>query len=364
MATPKRRKPKATVTASRKVASPTASRKQEHLDLCLKRDVASTHTAGWDEVPLPHRALPEISFDNIDLDTRFLGEDFAAPFLVSSMTGGSRAGDALNVRLARFAQQARIPMGVGSQRFAVEARKSGKARDPSASALRKAAPKAVLYANIGIVQFNYGFSVDDAAWLVDTLEARALILHANPLQEAIQAEGDRDFSGLFRRLTEVKKRVTVPIILKETGCGLDLLSCRRAREAGVDAIDVAGLGGTHWGFIEGLRSPNRRALGEIFRNWGIPTAQALSEARALLGPEFPIIASGGVRHGLDAAKAIYLGADLVGMALPFLKAAQEGDKALEDFFKLHCEALKTAFFCTGHTSAAELAASFSGGNAS
>jgi isopentenyl-diphosphate delta-isomerase len=348
----------------KKISSSTSSRKQEHLELCLTKNVASLSPAGWDAIPLPHRALPELDFADLNLETHFLGEDFAAPFLISSMTGGSAQGDALNTRLARFAQEARIPMGVGSQRFAIESRKSASPKQKSAAqALRQAAPRAALYANIGIVQFNYGFSADDALWLVDNLEANALVLHTNPLQEAIQSEGDRNFSQLIKRLSEVKKRVKVPLILKETGCGLDLVSCRLATEAGVDALDVAGLGGTHWGFIEGLRAPSRRALGEIFRDWGIPTAQALAEARALLGPDFPIIASGGIRHGLDAARAFYLGANMVGMALPFLKAAESGDKKLREFFALQCEALKVALFCTGNRAPPELSASFSGGNA-
>ena len=233
-------------------------------------------------------------------------------------------------------------MGVGSQRVALEARHA------NLFDLRKVAPKATLYANLGIVQLNRGVTADDVLWLVDLLQAQAVILHANVLQEAIQKEGDRDFSGLLKKIPALKKRLSVPLILKETGSGLDALTCRRAVDAGFDALDVAGLGGTHWGFIEGLRHHERRPLGEIFRNWGIPTARAVREARAAIGPQVPLVASGGVRHGLDAAKALYLGADLVGFAAPFLKAAvDDDDEGLDRFLDLQIEALKIALFCAG-----------------
>lgn len=326
----------------------TADRKQSHLDLCRTQDVASESPAGWDDIRLPHVALPEIDFVAVSLESEFLGQKFAAPFLISSMTGGSPEGEQVNRTLAEFAQQARIPMGVGSQRVALENR-SAKLFD-----LRKTAPRAVLYANLGIVQFNYGVTVDDVQWLVEQLGAQALILHANPLQEAIQTEGDRNFAQLLRHIPEIKKGLSVPVILKETGCGLDPATCLRAREAGIDAVDIAGLGGTHWGFIEGLRDEKRRALGDMFRDWGTPTANALMDARESLGPDFPIIASGGVRHGLDAAKALFLGADLVGMAMPFLQAAKGGPQALQDFLALQSEALKIALFCSGYTAAKEI----------
>jgi isopentenyl-diphosphate delta-isomerase len=319
----------------------TVGRKQAHLDLCRTQDVSSLSKAGWENFRLPHRALPELDFAQVTTECQFLGHSFATPFLISSMTGGSPEGERINQMLAEFAEARRIPMGVGSQRVALENRAAGLFR------LRQVAPRATLFANIGVVQLNYGVTVDDCRWLVDQLEAQALILHANPLQEAIQTEGDRNFAQLWSRVRELKRKLPVPLILKETGCGLDGETCARAAEAGIDALDVAGLGGTHWGFIEGLRDPKRRALGEIFRDWGIPTAEALIEAREAAGPELPIIASGGVRDALDAAKAAYLGADLVGMALPFLKKAAEGPQALHEFLDLQTEALRIALFCSG-----------------
>jgi isopentenyl-diphosphate delta-isomerase len=319
----------------------TSERKQEHLDLCRTQDVSSQQDAGWDAVRIPHCALPELSMNDVDTRATFLGHTFAAPFLISSMTGGSAEGEKINATLAEFAQTRNIPMGVGSQRVALENRDSG------FFALRKIAPKATLFANLGIVQLNRGVSVKDCQWLIDQLEAAALILHVNPLQEAIQTEGDRDFSNLFSQLTKLRKQLKVPIILKETGCGLDPQTCVRAIECGVDALDIAGMGGTHWGFIEGLRDPQRHELGEMFRNWGWPTAEILPKIRSLIGPSVPLIASGGIRHGLDLAKALYLGADLGGMALPFLKAAQGGLPSLNAFLNLHLEAYRIALFCSG-----------------
>ena len=326
----------------------TVDRKQEHLDLCRTQNVSSNVRAGWDAIQLVHQAAPEIDFNEVSIETEFLGLPLKAPFLISSMTGGSAEGESVNRLLAEFAQARGIPMGVGSQRVALENRTSGLFE------MRKTAPKAVLFANIGLVQMNYGVTVADCQWLVDKLEAQALILHLNPLQEAIQTEGDRNFSNLLQNISRLKKSISVPLILKETGCGLDPDTCERAIDEGIDALDIAGLGGTHWGFIEGLRDSKRQELGEMFRDWGIPTVEALTDVREAVGESVPLIASGGIRHGLDAAKAFYLGADLVGMALPFLKKASAGLPALNDFLDLQSEALRIALFCTGKTHLKEL----------
>lgn len=320
----------------------TSHRKDEHLDVCLKNDVSSGLSAGWETVRLPHCALPEADCNQVDLKTEFLSHKLAAPFLISSMTGGSPRGEAVNRMLAQLAEEKQIAMGVGSQRVVLES------RDAKLFQLRQVAPTAVLWANIGAVQLNYGVSADDCAWLVDQLGASALILHANPLQEAIQKEGDRDFRGLWSKIAALKKALSVPLILKETGCGLDETSCRRALEAGVDAFDSAGLGGTHWGFVEGLRHSERAPLGEIFRNWGIPSVESLQNCVRVSGGRVPTIASGGLRSGLDVARALWLGASLGGMALPFLEAANRGEQALEDFYNLQEESLRIAVFCSGY----------------
>jgi len=320
----------------------TSRRKQDHLDLCLNHNVESRESSSWDSIQLPHRALPEINFNDINLSTTFFKRKYAAPYLISSMTGGSPQGEELNLRLARFAEEKNIPMGVGSQRVALENREYG-----FFSRLRKEAPTVTLFANIGAVQLNYGVSADDCQWLIDSLEAQAFTLHCNPLQEAIQREGNRDFSNLFRKIEQIKKSLTVPLILKETGCGIDPVTAQKAMDAGVDAIDIAGRGGSHWGFIEGLRSPERRELGVLFRNWGNESAQATRDCLRIVNKRIPVIASGGIRSGLDASKALYLGATLCGMALPFIRAAEQGEEVLNTFWNTQTEALKIALFCMG-----------------
>lgn len=326
----------------------TQSRKQEHLDICQAENVASETSAGFETVELPHIALPEIDFADISIEAEFLEKKYSAPFLVSSMTGGSPEGERINEILARFAETNNIPMGVGSQRVAIENKSA------NFFSIRKIAPKAALWANIGAVQLNYGVTIDDIKWIVDNLEAEALILHANVIQEAIQEEGDRNFSNLFEKIVRLRKEISVPIILKETGCGLDIKTARRAIEAGVDALDVAGRGGTHWGFIEGLRSRDRQELGVMFRDWGISTVTSLKNIRRELGNTLPLISSGGVKNGLDVAKSLYLGADFAGMAMEFLKHASGGEKALQEFYNLQCEALRIALLCTSSRNIKEL----------
>ena len=315
------------------------ARKDEHLDICREEDVSASQGPGWDSVVLPHCALPDLDFDEIDLSTNFLGEKYSAPILISSMTGGSADGEFINARLAEFAQQKNIPMGVGSQRIAFEDSKADLFN------FKKVAPKAKLFANLGAVQFNYGITVENCLSLIDGMEPRAFILHLNPLQEAIQKEGDRNFKGLWLKVAELCKRSPIPIIVKETGCGLDTETCRKAVEAGVSALDIAGMGGTHWGFIEGLRNSDREFLGSTFRNWGITSVESLRNVRAAVPKDFPIIASGGIRTGLDITRAFYLKANFTGLALPFLKAVRS-DAALEKLYFELTEACRVALFCT------------------
>lgn len=330
--------------------TPTQHRKNDHLRICTTENVNSSMTAGFENVHIPHCALPEINFDDISLQCKFLGQTLSYPLLISSMTGGSDEGEAINQKLAQFAQKYNLAMGVGSQRVLLENRSA------DCFALRRVAPKAVLLANIGAVQLNYGVSYSDCTWLVEKLQAQGLILHLNALQEAIQPEGNRNFEGLLKKISELKKQMpSTPLILKETGCGLDYKSAVRALEAGVDILDVAGLGGTHWGFIEGLRSSEQKTLGTTFRNWGNPTAALLADLRKKLPHSTYLIASGGIRTGLEAAKAFYLGADLVGMALPFLISAQSKfDQSLDRTLETFAKELKVALFCSGSKNIEEL----------
>lgn len=323
------------------------------MDLCLNTDVSSNTTNSWADVSLPHCALPEISLSKVSLVETLWGQTLRSPLFISSMTGGSPHADELNLKLARLANENGIAMGVGSQRVALEYRNESKSN--SSFNLRKAAPKAVLFANIGAVQLNYGVSVDDCKWLVESIEASALILHLNPLQEAIQREGDTDFSGLWKKIENLKQSFNIPIILKETGCGLDKATCARAEEAGIDAVDSAGMGGSHWGYIEGLRDSGREELGIAFRHWGISSLEALNNAVEAFGNKGnPVFASGGIRSGLDVAKAIFSGATLAGMALPFIKAAEKGEDALQQFLDTQNEMIRIAYFCAGCRNGSEL----------
>lgn len=316
-------------------------RKRDHLNLCLDKNVSSNSPAGWDDIHIPHRALPEVAFESVSLNYSFLDQNYSAPFLISSMSGGVNKANELNIVLAKAATKFNIPMGVGSQRIASEE------NNTSFSQLRAACPQTSFFANIGAVQLNYGFSLDDAKKIIHDIEAKALILHCNPLQEVIQSKGDTNFKGLLDKISKLKKSLPVPLIVKETGCGIDVLTAKRLVECGVDALDIAGMGGTHWGYVEGLRNDN--SLGEMFRNWGETSASLLLKLREELPLNFPLIASGGIRHGLDGAKALFAGANLFAMAKPILVAANQGPASLEEFIHLHLTAVKIALFCNGCT---------------
>ncbi len=328
----------------------TASRKADHLRVCLEDDVQSHQvTTGFERYRLNHCCLPELDYGAIDLRTKFLGKALQAPLLISSMTGGTDQARMINYRLAAIAQEYRLAMGVGSQRVAIE--------NPAVAdsfTLRQIAPDALLFANIGAVQLNYTYGLDQCQKAVDLLEADALILHLNPVQEAVQTRGDRNFQGLFAKIAQLCQALPVPVIAKEVGNGISGVMAQRLIEAGVSAIDVAGAGGTSWAKVEAGRAqdPQQRRLGQTFADWGIPTAECLVQVRSV-APSLPLIASGGLRNGLDAAKAIALGADLAGLAMPFLQAANTSEAALHEVIEILIAELTTSLFCAG---AADLAA--------
>lgn len=324
-------------------------RKKDHIELCLNKDVDSVRRDFWDHITLPHCACPDVSLAEISLETVFLNQTYQAPLLISSMTGGTSEGLQINLRLAELSATAQIPMGVGSQRIAIEDSK----HFSDFSILKNQHPKSRLWANLGLVQLNHGVEASDVLRICESIEAEALILHLNPLQEALQKDGDTNFQGLLKKFTQLRSQLSIPMILKETGCGIDTLTAKNFLNAGIDAIDVAGMGGTHWGYIESLRQDGNSHLGEWFRNWGIPTPQALLSLRQE-NPKAQLIASGGLRNGVDAAKAFYLGADLVGFAKPYLQAAANGCETLEAFHLSVEEALKVSIFCTNHKSIDEL----------
>jgi isopentenyl-diphosphate delta-isomerase len=323
----------------------TQARKADHLRVCLEEDVQFRATqSGLERYRFRHCCLPELSFDDIDLTTLFLGKTLAAPLLISSMTGGTEQAQLINFRLAAAAQAHGLAMGVGSQRVAIE--------HPAVAttfAIRSVAPDALLFANLGAVQLNYQYGLDECRKIVDLLAADALILHLNVLQECVQTTGDRNFRGLLDKIAQLCDVLPVPVIAKEVGNGISGPMAQKLMAVGVAAIDVAGAGGTSWAKVEGQRAKDlrQRRLGQTFADWGIPTAECITSVRAI-APTVPLIASGGLRNGLDAAKAIALGADLAGMALPFLQAANESEAAVHELIDWLKAELTIALFCTGN----------------
>jgi isopentenyl-diphosphate Delta-isomerase len=329
----------------------TLQRKRDHIQINLEQDVrARETTTGFEHYRLLHVALPELDLRRVDLTTTFLGRKLKAPILISSMTGGVAKGAEINRRLAVAAEALGCAMGVGSQRAAIE--------DPSTSrhfSIREVAPTALIFANLGAVQLNYGFGIQECRRAVEMIEADALILHLNPLQEALQGEGNRDFSNLLGKIADVCAGLEAPVIVKEIGSGISEAVARQLANAGVAAIDVGGAGGTSWSAVEHHRAESAltRRLSETFVDWGIPTASSLLMAQAG-APGLPIIASGGLQTGLDAAKAIGLGAALAGFAGPLLRAAAESQEETMDILTALIEELRLAMFCAGAGSLAGL----------
>lgn len=329
----------------------TESRKVDHIRINLEQDVAFPRlTTGLERYRFVHRALPELNLDDIDTTQTLFGKTLRAPVLISSMTGGADLAHQINRNLAQAAQANGIAMGLGSQRAAIE--------DPRLAytyQIRHLAPDILLFANLGAVQLNYRYGVDECQRAVDMIEADALILHFNVLQEAVQPEGDTHFSHLIAKVEAVCKALRVPVIAKEVGWGFSPQDVRLLAEAGIAAIDVAGAGGTSWSEVEYHRAPTsfHANVARAFADWGIPTAEAISYARQA-APQLPIIASGGLRDGIDMAKSIALGASLAGYAGPFLKAAADSADAADQFARELIAQLRVAMLCTSSRTLAEL----------
>lgn len=326
-------------------------RKSDHIRINLEEDVNFRQlTTGLEKYHFLHQMLPEIDLASVDSSVSLFGKKLKAPLLISSMTGGTEQAQLINRTLAEAAEISGIAMGLGSQRAALE--------DPELAItfqVRPIAPTTVLLANLGAVQLNYGYTVEHCRRAVDMIGADALILHFNALQEAVQPEGDTNFSGLLAKVEQVCRTLPVPVIAKEVGWGFSEDSVRRLVEAGVAAIDVAGSGGTSWSQVEMYRAESkiRRRVAATFVDWGIPTAEAILAARRA-SADIPIIASGGLRNGLDIAKCIALGATLGGMAGPFLKAAVKSVQAVLDEIEIATTELRIAMFGVGVDSIAGL----------
>ncbi|SDX30727.1 type 2 isopentenyl-diphosphate Delta-isomerase [Paracoccus sanguinis] len=327
-----------------------AARKSEHLAIVgTGRGRQDGQPTGFDAIRFLHCALPELDFDAIDTATTLLGRRISAPLMVSAMTGGPAEAGAINARIAEACGALGLPLAVGSQRIALEGQ-----GDAGLAGLRARAGAVPILGNLGAVQLNTGLGLDDARRAVDMLEADALVLHLNPLQEAIQPGGDRNFAGLLARIEALAAALPVPLGVKEVGAGLSPAVGRRLIEAGVRLIDVAGVGGTSWARVEGERGgDDLRALAAPFRDWGIPTARAVAGMAPVMPKGGTLIASGGVRDGLDVARAIRLGAGLAGQAAGALTDARDSAEALAAHLARVTAQLRIAMFCTG---AADLAA--------
>ena len=320
-----------------------SSRKADHIQINLEEDVQSAITTGLESYRFNHNALPEINLNDVDMAQVIYGKRMAVPLLISSMTGGTDKAALINRHLAEAAQHAGIAMGLGSQRSAIE--DSGLAHTFQ---VRQYAPDILLFANIGAVQLNYGFNTDKLRRLIEMIAADALVLHLNALQEALQPEGDTNFVGLLKKIEGLCHEIEIPVVVKEVGWGISGDTAKRLINSGVSAIDVAGAGGTSWSQVEmhRMRDENLAKVAGAFRNWGIPTADSIIQVRKSV-PDAMIIASGGLRNGVDIAKCIALGAQIGGMARPFLIAANQSTQTVINLIDQVATEIRICMFLSG-----------------
>ena len=329
-------------------------RKKEGIDIPLKEKVQSKETTTLlEDVYLIHNALPEINIEDIKLNTVFLGRNFSAPIIIDSMTGGTDEALVINKRLGQIAEKYELAMGLGSQRAGL---KSDKLVE-SYSVARRVAPSAFLIANIGGAQLAEGLSKEEVKKIIKMIDANALAIHLNPLQELIQPEGEPHFEGILQKITTLVREIDVPVIVKEVGSGISPEVALKLQAAGISSINVAGSGGTSWAGIEKIRADNAKSyiksnLGNLFWDWGIPTA--LCVLLASKSVELPIIASGGIRNGLEIAKCLMLGANMCAMAFPFLRKAAESEDELDIFTQLILAQLRGTMFLLGSSNISSL----------
>lgn len=331
----------------------TTSRKKQHVDLTLTKNVNfKAKTTGLEDLEFVHNALPELNLSDIDTSTRFLDRTLKLPFMVSCMTGGYVEALAINRQIAEVCQDAGIAMGVGSQRQAMEDTRYHR----TFSVVREAASSIPVVGNLGAAEVARLENADGAKRLVDLIRADAFTVHLNPLQELLQPEGNTDFRGVLRGIALLVKGLPVPVIVKEIGAGISADVARRLLDTGVRYIDIAGSGGTSWAGVESFRA-ERQSFARQFWDWGIPTAQAIRDVAPLKAqyPRFTLIASGGITSGLDAAKSIALGADLVASARPMLKALHQHKKrGLRELIASWGRELRTVMFLTGSATIGDL----------
>ncbi|KPU63336.1 isopentenyl pyrophosphate isomerase [Thermococcus sp. EP1] len=335
----------------------TVIRKFEHIEHCLKKQVEAHVSTQFENIHFVHTSLPEIDKEEIDLSVEFLGRRFDYPIMIAGMTGGTKGSQIagkINKTLAKAAQELNIPMGVGSQRAMIR-----KPETWESYYVRDVAPDIFLVGNLGAPQFAENmpnrYGVEEALKAVETIQADALAIHMNPLQESVQPEGDTQYKGVIKALAELKSELSYPIIAKETGAGVSMEVAIKLESIGIDAIDVGGLGGTSWSGVEYYRAKDEKSrnLALKFWDWGIPTALSVAEVR--YATTLPIIATGGIRDGITIAKALTLGANLAGVALPLLKPAVNGDvEGVIKILQRYIDELKNAMFLIGARNVEEL----------
>lgn len=336
------------------MSNQTEERKASHIKICLEEDVqARRKTTGFEDVLLVHRAIPEINREKIGLSTVVFNHKLSAPIIVGAMTGGGAETTKINASIAQAVEELGLGMGVGSQRAAID----NPELERTFTVTREKAPTAFLIANIGAPQLAREYSVKEARKAVEMMEADALAIHLNPLQETIQPEGETDYTGVLEKMSKISQAIDVPIIVKETGAGMAAEEAKLLEAAGVAGIDVAGAGGTSWAAVEYYRAKRRKdgfrkMLGEHFWDWGIPTAASLIEV--VQSVHLTVIASGGIRSGVDVAKALVLGADLASTALPVLRPATESPKEVKRRLQFMIEELKNTMFLVGADSVQSL----------
>lgn len=332
-------------------------RKKDGIDIPLQKNVQAKTTSTYLEyVKLVHNALPELDIDDVDISTKFLGKTFGAPIIIDSMTGGTDEATVINGRLGQLAERYGFGMGLGSQRAGLKNEELA----ATYSIARKNAPNAFLIANIGGAQLAKGLTIDEARKIVKMIDANALAVHLNPLQELVQPEGEPRYKGVLGKISDLAKTMDVPVIVKEVGAGISKEVAIKLEMAGVAAINIAGAGGTSWAGVEKLRAEAmkdelKRHLGEMFWDWGIPTAASLIEARRAV--KLPLIASGGLRNGLEVGKCMALGASMAAMAYPFLRTAAQSLESVFAFADTIVAELKSTMFLVGAEDISALARS-------
>jgi len=336
------------------LAKETRKRKADHIRISLDQGVqAREATTGFEDIYFIHRALPEINKQEIDLSTTVLGHKFSAPLIVGAITGGTLEATKINATIAEAVEELGLGMGVGSQRAAIEDKKLEK----TFTITRKKAPSAFLIANIGGVQLVNGYSIKEVKKAIKMIDADAIAIHLNPLQEAAQPEGQTNFKGILEKIDELTKELDKPIIAKETGAGIAAEEAKKLEAAGAKAIDVSGVGGTSFAAVEyyrakGQKNSFQRMLGDVFWDWGIPTAISVAEVSQTVN--IPVIASGGIRNGVDVAKALALGASLTSISQPALQTAVKGVKETENMLSILMEELRNVMFLVGAESVQHL----------